>query len=396
LPPMNWVDLFIIFIVAGSAAHGIAQGAAVQLLSYGGFGIGLLLGARLGPAFSDYVQDPILKIVVVSASLFGVAGLLSGIGRWIGAKTTWGVVRRMNLGSLNAVGGAGISVVATLLATWLIGGLVAQVGLPGVTMPLQQSRIMRAMDDRLPPAPSVFSRIQAALLPSGFPPVFAGLEPSPAPDVPVQGGPVLNSAVNVAGPSTLRVTSAGCGRITQGSGFIVDGGLVVTNAHVVAGVDRPNVVDRRGRFHRAEVVLFDPRMDLAILRTSGVPGNPLPLRRDVAPRGLQGGVLGYPQGGPFRAEPGALRARLSNAVGRDIYSQGLVSRDVYQIEASVHQGNSGGPFVESSGRVVGVIFASSLVTPNLAYALTSTSVAPKVDAARAVRTQVDTGPCEAA
>ncbi|HEX2259200.1 MAG TPA: MarP family serine protease [Actinomycetota bacterium] len=392
---MNWVDLFILLLVAGSVAHGIAQGAAVQVLSYGGFGIGLLLGARLGPRFADFVANPALKIIVVSATLFGVAGLLSGLGRWIGAKTTWGVLQRMRLGSINAVGGAGFSVIVTLLTTWLVGGLMAQVGLPGVTMALQQSQIMRAMDDRLPPAPSVFSRIQAYFLPSGFPPVFAGLEPSPAPDVPVQGGPVLTSAASAAGPSTLKITATGCNRISQGSGFITTGGLVITNAHVVAGVDRPVVQDRRGRFHRTAVVHFDPSMDLAILRAGTLTGNPLPLRRDVAPRGLQGGVLGYPEGGPFRAEPGAVRARLNNVVGRDIYSQRLVSRDVYQIEASVHQGNSGGPFVESSGRVVGVIFASSLATPNVAYALTSTSVAPKLDAARAVRTQVDTGPCPA-
>lgn len=391
---MNWVDLAIMAIVIGSAVHGIVQGAAVQILSYGGFGIGLLLGARLGPELAKLVNNPLIKIAVLSVTLFGLAGLLSGIGRWFGAQTTWGILRRLRLGSINSVGGAGIAIVATLLATWLIGGLLAQVGLPGITTPLQQSRILRAMDDRLPPAPAIFSRIQATLLPAGFPPVFAGLEPSPAPDVPVEGGPVLQAAVQAARSSTVMVTATGCGRITTGSGFVADSGLVITNAHVVAGVDTPVVQDSRGG-HRTSVVLFDPRMDLAILRTSDLDGRPLSLLRTAAPRGLQGAVLGFPEGGPFHAQPGAVRARLDDVVGRDIYSRNLVTRDVYQLEASVRQGNSGGPFVGSNGQVVGVIFASSLVQPSVAYALTSTEVAPKVDAVRGVRTAVDTGPCPA-
>jgi S1-C subfamily serine protease len=205
---------------------------------------------------------------------------------------------------------------------------------------------------------------------------------------------VLQAAVQAARSSTVKVTATGCGRITTGSGFVADAGLVVTNAHVVAGVDSPIVQDSRGG-HRTSVVLFDPRMDLAILRTSGLAGKPLPLLRTAAPRGLQGGVLGFPEGGPFQAQPGAVRSRLDDVVGRDIYSRNLVSRDVYQLEASVRQGNSGGPFVEPNGRVVGVIFASSLVQPSVAYALTSTDVAPKVDAVRAVRTPIDTGPCPA-
>ncbi|MDQ4149187.1 MAG: MarP family serine protease, partial [Actinomycetota bacterium] len=382
------------FLAIGSAAHGIVQGAAVQVLSYGGFVGGLFIGARLGPTFADMVENPAVKILVLALVLFGTAGILSGVGRLLGAQATWGILRQLRLGPLNSVGGAAVSVVATLLTTWLVGSLFAQVGLPVVTTSLQQSRIMRALDASLPPAPAVFSRIQATLLPHGFPPVFAGLEPSPAPEVPVEGGPVLQQAVRSARASTVRVTSTGCRRITQGSGFVADAGLVVTNAHVVAGVENPMVQDSRG-FHRATVVFFDPRMDLAILRTTGLAGRPLPMLRAPAQRGLQGAVLGFPLGGGFDAEPGAVRTFMTDVIGRDIYSRGLVSRDVYQLEARVHQGNSGGPFVRSDGTVVGVIFASSLVQPNIAYALTSVDVAPRVDAVRGVRTPADTGPCPA-
>ena len=391
---MNWLDLLILVLAVAAAAHGIVQGAAVQILSYGGFIGGLILGARLGPPLANLVENPAGKLLVTTATLFGVAGLLSGLGRLIGARATWGILQRLRLGAANAVGGAAISVVATLLTTWLVGSIFAQVGLPVVTTSLQQSRILRALDATLPPAPSIFSRIQATLLPHGFPPVFAGLEPSPAPEVPLEGGPVVERAVQAARSSTLKVSATGCGRITAGSGFVADTGLVVTNAHVVAGVENPTVQDARGRFRRTSVVFFDPKMDLAILRTTGLP-RPLPLLRSAAPRGLQGAVLGYPLGGRFKADPGAVRTLMNDVIGRDIYSSGLVSRDVYQLEARVQQGNSGGPFVRPDGTVVGVIFASSLVQPNIAYALTSAEVASKVDAARGVQAEVSTGRCPA-
>ncbi|MGQ0679564.1 MAG: MarP family serine protease [Actinomycetota bacterium] len=393
LENLNWVDLVILALVVGSAVHGLLQGAAVQLFSYVGFGIGLFAGAQLGPLAGDLVSNPAAKIVVVTLTLFGTASLLGTIGRYVGAKTTWGVLQLPPLRTANSVGGLGVAVIATLLTVWLIGGMLAQVGLGEVTVAFQQSRIMRELTERLPPAPSVFSQIQRTFLPSGFPPVFAELEPSPGPRVPVPGGPEVQAAIAAAGDSVLKISSLGCNRLTTGSGFLAAEDLVITNAHVVAGVERPIAQDRRGRSARATVVLFDPKLDLAILRAEGLAGTPLPLLTTDVARGAQGTVLGYPQGGPFNAQPGAVRGKFDSAVGRDIYSRQLVSRDVYQLEAQVRSGNSGGPFVQSNGQVIGVIFASSLVNGDVAYALTSAEVASNLAAARARTAPVDTGPC---
>lgn len=390
---LNWVDLVILILLLSAAVHGYRQGAVIQVFSYLGFGLGLVAGARLGPVLSQFVQSPVAKMGVVIASFFGMASVLGTVGRITGARMTWGVVRRAKLGPVNSIGGVGVSTLATALTVWLIGGLLAQVGLGSITPGFQQSQIMRGLTSRLPPAPSVFSRIQS-FLPSGFPPVFAELEPSPAPRVPVAAGPQVRAAVRAAAPSVLRITSVGCGRITSGSGFVAAPGLVITNAHVVAGVDRPLVQDSRGS-RRTSVVLFDPRLDVAVLRTSGLAGAPLTLMRGVAGRGQVGAVLGYPGGGPFVAQPGAVRSVFENAVGRDIYSRDLVSRDVYQLDSSVHPGNSGGPFVSSNGQVIGVVFASSLMNPDIAYALTSTEVALRLDKARQTSGAVDTGPCPA-
>ncbi len=394
LGEVNWVDLVILALLVGAAINGAIQGAAIQLFSYAGFGLGLVIGARLGPVISQMIENPAGKIVAVTLTLFGIASLLGTIGRYIGAKTTWGVLQLPPLKTVNMAGGMGIALIASLIGVWLVGGMMAQIGLGDVTAAFQESKIMRGLTNRLPPAPSVFSAIQRTFLPSGFPPVFAELEPSPAPGVTVNAGPEVRAAIEASRPSVYEIRSAGCGtRITTGSGFLAGQDLVITNAHVVAGVDRPTVLDARGRPHAATVLLFDPRMDVAVLRTTDLSGRALNLVRSDVPRGQQGAVLGFPGGGPFDAEPGAVRGKFDDAVGRDIYSKQLVSRDVYQLDAKVRPGNSGGPFITSGGDVAGVVFASSLLNQDIAYALTSAAVAPKLDQARARNSPVDTGPC---
>jgi S1-C subfamily serine protease len=388
---LNWVDLLVLFLIVLSAIHGFIQGAAVQVFSYAGFILGLILGAKLGPIAGGFVENPAFRVAVVVLTLFGTASLVGTVGKFIGARATWAVPKASPLGAVNSVGGLGVAVIVTLASTWLIGGMLAQVGLP-ITADFQESRVMRGLTEKLPPAPSIFSSIQRSLLPSGFPPVFAELEPSPAPEVPVTGIPNLDSIVANARPSVLKISSLGCGRQTSGSGFVAGPGLVVTNAHVVAGVDRPSVVDSAGT-HRTTVVLFDPKLDLAVLRTTGLAGRPLAMQRGEAPRGQQGAALGFPGGGPFTVTPGAVRSLYEGAVGRDIYSRDLVARNVYQLDVEVHPGNSGGPFVNSEGEVSGVVFASSLLNPKISYALTSSEVAARVDQARGATAAVDTGPC---
>ncbi|MEX2587906.1 MAG: MarP family serine protease [Actinomycetota bacterium] len=388
----NWVDLVIGVFLVSSGIRGYVQGAFSQVTSYLGFGVGLFLGAHLGPSVSAYVDNPIGKMIAVVVVLFGAAGVLGTVGRVMGAKATWGFVRVTPARITNSLGGVGVAVLAGLIGVWLLGGMIAQVGLGTVSPAFQQSQILRSLTRTLPPVPGVFSQIQRIFLPSGFPPVFAELEPSIAPDVPLAESAELQAIVDSVGTSVVKISSPGCGRITSGSGFVAGQNLVITNAHVVAGVAEPTVADGNGP-HRAEVVLFDPDLDFAVLRTSGLAGSPLPLLRSEVERGVTGGVLGYPEGGPFDAKSAAVRAPFKDAVGRDIYSRDLVSRDIYQLDARVRSGNSGGPFVQPSGEVVGVVFASSLINDNIAYALTSAQVAPLLDQVGPSAPAVGTGPC---
>jgi S1-C subfamily serine protease len=200
--------------------------------------------------------------------------------------------------------------------------------------------------------------------------------------------------VQKAAASTVKIVGVGCGGVLEGSGFVAGPGLVVTNAHVVAGIDGPVVEDRGGR-HPARTVLFDPDLDLAVLRTSGLAGPALPLETSTVSRGTGGAVLGYPGGGPFRAGPAAVR-RSFVAVGRDIYGRRTVPRAVYELEAAVRPGNSGGPVVVPDGRVIGVVFSRSLSQANVGYALVGGDVATRLRTAAARSAAVDTGACAAA
>ena len=391
---MNGVDLNILVAVAASAAHGFFRGAAVQLLSFGGFWGGLILGAVLAPIVTRHVDGDITKTTTAIVVVFGLAILLGGLGERLGARVRQGL-RVMLLGPVDSGLGAAIGVVATLLAIWLIAAMLSIVTVPAISRPLSRSAIVRTLTSTLPPAPSVFARVGRLLSPSGLPQVFAGLQPGPAQPLPTPGNPVVAAAVSTAAASTVRVQGLGCGGIKSGSGFIAAPGLVVTNAHVVAGIGTPYVLDFQGRRHsNTQVVVFDPETDVAILRVGGLTGRPLALDRAVAPRGVTGAVLGYPGGDVFTAVPAALLQQIQ-ATGRDIYNQKVTTRSVYEIQADVRPGDSGGPFVTSNGAVVGVVFSASVYLSNIGYALTGREVGPEIDRALGQRVAVGTGVCSA-
>jgi S1-C subfamily serine protease len=258
---------------------------------------------------------------------------------------------------------------------------------------IQRSFVVRELDARLPPSPSVIARIQRFLDPLGFPRVFAGLEPDPGPPVDLPGTSALQPAINEVSRSTVRVEALGCGGFLTGSGFVAARNLVVTNAHVIAGTSGITVRDGN-EARRAVPVVFDPETDLAVLRVSGLSGPPLTLATGELGRGTGGAVLGYPGGGPLTAGPAAV-LQAFDAQGRDIYDDGLTTRAIYTIEATVRPGNSGGPFILPDGRVAGVVFARSVSDGSVGYALQASEVVHELQAANAQSSEVGTGRCAA-
>ena len=248
------------------------------------------------------------------------------------------------------------------------------------------------MDAILPTPPSLLAQVRQLFGGLGFPDVFTGIPPVPADPVEPPSQVQARAAVEAGARSTVRVVGEACEAIQEGSGFVVADGYVATNAHVVAGVTEPRVQSPGTADEDAVTVLFDPDLDLALLRVEQTPGPPLPVATADIGRGDAGAVLGYPGGGPLDADRAAV-LRAIEAVGRDIYGRGEVEREVLELQARVRPGNSGGPFVLSDGRVAGVVFAAATGSEDVGYAIAAPDLAGALRVGLGATVEVDTGPC---
>lgn len=389
---MNVIDIVVLAVVVLAAIQGLRLGAVVQLFSFGGFLAGLFLGALLASVTVKWVHTQSSRSVVALVTLLGVAAVCGTAGRILG-NLAFGWMHRGIIGMVDSALGVVVAVIASLLVAWLLANTFVNSSSLSLNASIDQSRIIRSLDSVLPAPPSLFSRVQSFLSAEGFPPVFAGLAPASAGPVNLPGSAQLQQAVARDGASTVKIVGDGCGQTQEGSGFVVAPGVVVTNAHVIAGIGRPMAQDAYG-IHATVVVQFDPSYDLAVLRVQGLSERPLSLDPSTVARGAQAAVLGYPEGGPFTAVAAGVLAEFQ-AEGRDIYGQGLTVRDVYEIQALVRPGNSGGPLVEPNGDVIGVVFSRSTTNSNIGYALTSPGVLSRALQAESTTRAVGTGPCVA-
>jgi len=399
---VNWIDYVLIVLVVLSGVHGLRLGAAMQVLSFGGFWLGLFLGALITPPIAGLAHSTGVKTVIAAVVVFGMAGILGAVGRYLGTHSST-ALHRLQLGPIDSAAGVAVAVFATLVATWLVASILVNSRFTSFNSALEKSKIVRAMDDILPPPPAVFSRIESFLSSEGFPVVFAGLPPQTATPVTPPSDSAVAAAVADAAPSTVQIAGAGCGVIQEGSGFVVAPGLVVTNAHVIAGIAHPYVIDSVGR-HATTVVLFDSQLDIAVMRAPGLTERPLALLPGASPvrNGSTGAVLGFPEGGPFTSAPAGVAAAFA-ATGLNIYGTATTTREIYELDAVVRPGNSGGPLVASGdqaqgipdGTVVGVVFARSTTDSDIGYALAMPAVEKDISAAQSSTAPVSTGGCTA-
>ena len=387
---MNWVDLVLLVAVVAAAVHGLRLGALVQVLTFGGFWLGLTLGALLSIALVATLRPGPVKsivtlvLVLTGATLFGIGGRI--VGGWSNV-----VLRRHHLGGVDAGLGVAVAVVAVLLSAWLLGSVLSQSRYTWLGSAISGSDVLRTVDEVLPPVPSVFAHVQAFLSANGVPPVFAQIPPQLVGPVPTPSSTEAASIAAGAGDSTVKVIGGACGVTQEGTAFEVKAGVVVTNAHVIAGEASPQV-DVGGVLYPATPVFFDPELDLALLRTSAPMGKPLTIDPTYVGRGTEGAITGFPKDGPQTVVPAGVAAKLL-AEGRDIYNQGLVIRNVYELDGVVLPGNSGSPLVATNGEVIGVVFSRSTSDAHVGYALASPDVLAKVVGAENRTAPVSTQNC---
>ena len=388
----DWVDLVILLGVGYAAVRGAQLGAAVQLGSYGGFWIGLVLGAIIAPKVASLASGTFLRSLVLLLIIFGSASIIGGLGRHFGNLVGVRLSRYHLAGIDSSVGGA-IAVVATLLVVWITSSIAVNLPFSTLSSQVASSKIIKTITNVMPPAPGVFSRIQAFVNSEGFPPVFASLPPAISGPVNLPTQQQVNAVVGQVQGSVVKIEGIGCGQIQEGSGFVVAPDEVVTNAHVVAGTHNISIFDQAGQ-HPAVVVAFNPELDIAVLKTSALNDRVLSISSAVQARGQLGVVLGYPGGGPLTSSSAGVMDAF-NAQGRDIYNQSITDRLVYELEAIIRPGNSGGPLIDMHGNVIGVVFSRSTTNPDVGFALAMPAVIKQISAAQNVSSSVGTGACAA-
>lgn len=391
---MDILDIGVLVLLAIAAMYGWRLGAAVQVLTFGGFLVGLGIASLVVVAVEPHVRGGLAKTLVAAGIVLASATLLAGIGRKAGFAASDLLRRIRPMGHLDSALGTAAAVAGTLVVCWLFASILVDTPFTGLSQQIEQSRIITQVESVMPPVPNQFSAIDRYLTRNGFPQVLVNALPQPTGPIRLPAAAVVREAASLDEASTVKVIANGCpGIVLEGSGFVTTGGLVVTNAHVIAGTTSITVQLPGAAPVAATPVLFDPYLDIAVLRPSvHLAARPLVLDPLDAERGDPAVVLGYPGGGPL-TEGGASIASRFVAEGRDIYDESLTYRVVYEIEAIVRPGNSGGPLVSPSGEVVGVVFSRSTTSPTIGYALASPRVLVKVEDAEHLSARVATDSC---
>ena len=379
---MTTLDWIIIAFTLLMAVWGYQQGLIAGALSLAGFAAGAFIGSRLGPLLlADGSHSPY-------APLFALLGAVMVGGVFASGLELLGFHLRHRLGErLGLVDGFGGSVLVACLGLFLvwIGGSVAlqTPGARDLREPIQRSAILKELNETLPPSGGILKAL------ARFDPLPSVSGPS-ANVAPPNAKIARDPDIRAAGRSVVRVLGTACGLGVQGSGWVAGKGIVVTNAHVVAGQDDTTVQPGgEGPGLDASAIWFDPRNDLSILRVPGLSGVPA-LRMHVnANAATSAAVLGFPENGRFDVEPARL-GPTATVITQNAYGRGPVKRRITSLRSLVRPGNSGGPAVDAAGRVVTTIFAAATSRRRTGFGVPDSVVR---DALRRARRAVGTGPC---
>jgi S1-C subfamily serine protease len=397
---VNVLDILLLVAAVWFAIVGYRQGFVVGILSVIGFLGGGLVAVYTLPVIWDALTDHsevgtvaavVAVVVVIVCASIGQA-LTTHLGNKLRRYITWSPAR-----ALDATGGALVNVLAMLLVAWLIGSALAQTTMPTVGKEVRSSKVLLGVQEALPGAADTwFKDFTSVLAQNGFPQVFSPFSNEPIKEVQPPDPKLANSAVATrAQRSIVKVmgTAQSCGKVLEGSGFVFGDRRVMTNAHVVGGVDEPTVqIGGEGRKYDATVVLYDWERDIAVLDVPNLNAPVLKFSAKDATSSDGAIVAGFPENGAYDIRAARVRGRIT-ANGPDIYHRGTVSRDVYSLYATVRQGNSGGPLLTPEGRVYGVVFAKSLDDADTGYALTADEIQEDIVKGRTANQQVDSDSC---
>jgi S1-C subfamily serine protease len=378
---MTVLDWIIVAFVLLLAVWGYLQGLVVSALSLGGFAAGAFAGSRLAPLLLQQgASSPYAPLFSLVTALM-VGGLAAVVFEAMGES----IRRRMLFplaGTADGIGGAILVAALGLGLVWIAGTVALQTpGARKFRKDIQRSAILGKLNETLPPSGGILNALSRA---DPFPRVRG-----PEADVPAPTRRILRDPdVEAVEKSVVRILGTACGLAVQGSGWVAAPGVVVTNAHVVAGEDDTTVkVEGDGELD-AQAIGFDPHNDIAVLRVPGLDGPVLP-RHPQADAGESVAILGFPEDGPYRAVAGRL-GPTRTVISQDAYGQGPIKRRMTSVRGAIRSGNSGGPVLDDRGGVVATVFAATTNGPKGGFGVPTGIVSSDLSAADR---PVDTGPC---
>jgi S1-C subfamily serine protease len=374
---LDWIVLGIVILLA---LFGWAQGFVSGALALAGFTIGAWVGTRVGPLVlpdgADNGWAPAFGLIGALVAGAVLAMSFEGLGARLRAR-----VRTPAAAALDGALGAALTACVGLGVVWVLGAVALGSG-GELRQEVQRSFILQRLNTMLPPTSGLLNALE-------------NLDPFPRIDGPEANvgaptqGIVDDPQVDAAARSVVKVLGTACGLGVEGSGWVAGDGIVVTNAHVVAGQEDTRVLlEGEEPGVEAQAVHFDPRNDIAVLRVPGLRAPALQLA-DAPRAGSSGAVLGFPRNGPYDERAGRLGGT-REVVTQDAYGRGPVRRAITSLRGAVRSGNSGGPMVDGRGRVITTIFAATISGPRGGYGVPNAVVRSALGDTEGA---VSTGPC---
>lgn len=389
----QWLDIAVLAVALIAAISGWRSGALGPLMSFVGVILGAIAGVMLAPHIVSHITSPRAKLF---AALFLILALVV-VGEVAGVvlgRAVRGAIRNRGVRTVDSVIGVGLQLVVVMVAAWLLASPLTSSDQPNLAAATRGSKVLAEVDKYAPEwLKAVPKRMSALLRTSGLPDVLQPFGRTPIQAVDAPDASLADSiAVANARPSVVKIrgVAPSCQKVLEGTGFVIAPNRVMSNAHVVAGSDSVTVI-ADGQEYDATVVSYDPNEDISILDVPNLPQRPLVFAEQPAKSGTDAVVLGYPGGGEFAATPARIRETIE-LNGPDIYRTTTVNREVYTIRGAVHQGNSGGPMINRTGQVLGVVFGAAVDDNDTGFVLTANEVSRQL-AKIGNTAKVPTGAC---
>lgn len=383
------LDVILVLVLLGFLIAGLRKGVWATFGGVFGFLVGATAAFFAIPLVASWVPDPLWRVIAVLAT----AVILVAAGHGLGSAAGSEIQRMFNSPAVRSVSsliGGVLNLVVAVFVVALLSFSVSAMGFPAVNQAMNQSAVLQTINQAVPDrAESWFAQVRSAVLESDIPEI-AQLVPEPA-ELPQDQD--LNEAAQAAAGSVGRIIGVAeqCGQSQSGSGFAVSPTRVLTNAHVIAGVAEPSVEMPDGEVVTGRTVYFNPATDLALLAVDTLDVDPLEVSEGIG-IGDSGYVMGYPAGGPFNAGTAVVQARDVSQVN-NIYGSSPSSLEIFQLSADVRQGNSGGPLIDRSGDVAGIVFARAVEGSTVGFAITAEQAGDVLSDPDRYTETVSTGQC---